>query len=326
MPNTNRTPACEPPIRLGVSACLLGERVCYDGGHRRDPFVVATLGRYVEWVPVCPEVEAGLGVPRESLRLAGNAINPRVVGSRSGHDYTSLMEGWADERAEVLASMRLQGFVLKKGSPSCGLDRVRVYGQGAMPERRGQGVFARALINCLPCLPVEEEGRLHDMRLRENWIERIFAYLCWSRLLASAPGPEDLRDFHRVHRLALLAHSARRYREMQRLVSAAEHAPWDLVLEAYGCSLTEALHVQATPARHARVLLHLAGHFRKGLGSDDWTELSALIADYRRGLVPLVVPLTLLQHHLRHHSVPDWIRRQSYLNPYPRELLLRNHV
>ncbi len=318
--------AGEPSIRLGVSACLLGEAVRRGGGHARDPFLVETLGRYVEWVPVCPEVEAGLGVPREGLRLVGSTINPSIIGRRSGRDYTTFMEEWVEKRADELASVELHGFVLKERSPSCGLEGVLVHRQGVPPVRRGQGVFARALINRLPCLPVVEIGRLHDMCWRENWVERIFAYYRWSRLLAGAPGPDDLRRFHRRQRLALVAHSARRYREMQRLVLAAEHAPWDLVLEAYGCGLTEALHVWATPAKHACILSRLAGRIRDGLNSDDWTELSALIADYRRGLVPLVAPLTLLQHHLRHQPVPDWLRCQSYLNPYPRELMLRNHV
>ncbi|RME43866.1 MAG: DUF523 domain-containing protein, partial [Chloroflexi bacterium] len=170
----------QPQIRLGISACLLGEQVRFDGGHKRDLFLLKTLGRFVQWVPVCPEVEMGLGTPRETLHLMGTPENPRLVTTRTEQDHTAAMQAWARERLEQLAGLNLHGYVLKKNSPSCGLFRVKVYDENNMPQRKGRGLFARALVDRLPLLPVEEEGRLHDMRLRENFIERVFTYQRWT--------------------------------------------------------------------------------------------------------------------------------------------------
>src|SRR5262245_25058680 len=173
--------------RVGISACLLGQTVRYDGGHKGDQFLTHVLGRYVEWVPVCPELEVGMGVPREPVRLVGSANDPRMIAERSHADWTEKMQAYAKRRVEALARMRLDGFVLKKDSPSCGMERVRVYGMRGVPTRTGRGVFARALTNRIPLLPTEEEGRLSDLRLRENFIERIFAYHRWQRLLEERP-------------------------------------------------------------------------------------------------------------------------------------------
>jgi uncharacterized protein YbgA (DUF1722 family)/uncharacterized protein YbbK (DUF523 family) len=316
----------EPVIRLGISTCLLGENVRFDGGHKQDLFLVNTLGRYVEWVPVCPEVEIGLGTPRESLRLVGSPESPRLVAPKSGSDHTKTMQTWARVRLEQLAALNLHGYVLKKDSPSCGLFRVRVYGEKGMPARTGQGIFARELVNHLPLLPVEEEGRLHDMRLRENFIEQIFAYYRWRRLLDRDPTPAGLVRFHAAHKMTVMAHSPRHLQEMGRLVARAGSLSWEKVSGEYGPLFMEALRVLGTPKKHASVLHHLMGYVKKALNSADTVELLGLIEDYRRGLVPLVVPLTLLQHHFRRHPVPDWVHQQVYLNPYPKELMLRNHV
>ena len=321
-----------PVIRLGISACLLGERVRYDGGHKLDHFLVDILGQYVEWVPVCPEVEIGLPVPRESMRLVGAPEAPRLIALKSGTDYTDRMKAWAQERLEQLAAMDLCGFVLKKDSPSSGLFRVRVYNADAgasghgMPSRTGTGVFPRELMNRLPLLPLEEEGRLNDMPLRENFIERVFAYYRWTELLRSDPTPGGLVRFHTAHKLTLMAHSPKHYQELGRLVAQAGTLPWGTLIATYGAKFMEGLALLGTHRKHVNVLQHLMGYLKKDLSPDDKQELLALIEDYRSELLPLIVPLTLLQHHLRRYPVPEWVWQQVYLQPYPKELMLRNHV
>ena len=316
----------EPVIRVGISTCLLCERVRYDGGHKLDRFLVQTLGRYVEWVPVCPEVEMGMPVPRESMRLEGDPADPRLVASRSSTDHTEAMKAWAQCRVDELAGVGLHGFVLKKDSPSSGLFRVKVYNEHGMAERNGMGMFPRALKERFPLLPMEEEGRLNDMPLRENFIERVFAYQRWTQMLDEEPTPGGLVKFHTAHKLTLMAHSPAHYQEMGRLVAKAGSEPWDEMVPAYGALLMEGLSVLGTRGKHVNVLQHLMGYLKNELPADDKQELLGVIEEYRQGMVPLVVPLTLLKHHLRRHSVPGWVWQQVYLSPYPKELMLRNHV
>jgi uncharacterized protein YbgA (DUF1722 family)/uncharacterized protein YbbK (DUF523 family) len=313
-------------IRLGISTCLLGEPVRYDGGHKLDRFLVDTLGIYFEWVPVCPEVEMGLPVPRESMRLVGDPENPRLVTGKSGQDHTERMQTWARKRLVDLEQASLHGFVFKKDSPSSGLERVRVYDGNGMPRRVGTGIFPSEVMRRFPLLPLEEEGRLHDMRLRENFIDRVFAYYRWTRLLEQDPTPAALVRFHTAHKLTLMAHSPSHYREMGRLVAAAGTSPWQDLAETYGRALMDGLQVMTSSGKHANVLQHLMGFLKDDLATQDKRELLDLIEDYRQGLVPLIVPLTLLKHHLSRHEVPDWVRQQVYLHPYPKELMLRNHV
>jgi uncharacterized protein YbgA (DUF1722 family)/uncharacterized protein YbbK (DUF523 family) len=313
-------------IRLGISTCLLGENVRYDGGHKLDRFLVNTLGQYVEWVPVCPEVESGLPIPRESLRLVGDPENPRLVTLKTGKDYTERMQTWARERLEQLAQIGLRGFVFKSKSPSSGLFRVKVYTEEGMPSHVGTGIFPREVQKRFPLLPLEEEGRLHDMHLRENFIDRVFAYHRLTCLLAENPTPGGLVQFHTAHKLTLMAHSQAHYQKMGRLVARAGSMNWEGLIGEYGRLLMEGLQVMTTPGKHANVLQHLMGFLKTSLSSADKVELLSLTEDYRRGLVPLIVPLTLLQHHLKRHEVPDWVHRQVYLYPYPKELMLRNHV
>jgi uncharacterized protein YbgA (DUF1722 family) len=236
------------------------------------------------------------------------------------------MQTWARTRLQQLAGVNLHGYVLKKDSPSCGLFRVRVYGEKGMPARTGQGIFARELVTQLPLLPVEEEGRLHDMRLRENFIEQVFAYYRWMRMLDKEARPAGLVRFHTAHKMTIMAHSPRHLQGMGRLVAQAGSRSWESVVTKYGELFMETLRVLSTPKKHTSVLHHLMGYVKKALSSADKTEVLGLIEDYRRGLVPLVVPLTLLQHYFRRYSVPDWVHQQVYLNPYPKELMLRNHV
>jgi uncharacterized protein YbgA (DUF1722 family)/uncharacterized protein YbbK (DUF523 family) len=314
----------EGKVRLGVSACLLGESVRYDGGHKRDRFLTETLAPFVEWVPVCPELELGLGVPRDTLRLVGEARAPRLVVERTGEDLTTRMARFARRRVEALAELELDGYVLKRASPSCGLFRVRVYDARRSPSAAGRGLFAAALVDRLPALPVEEEGRLGDPALRENFIERVFAMARWRGFVARRPRPRDLDAFHAAQKFAVLAHSPAHYARLGRLVAGAGRLSESMLAE-YAWLLMAGLAVRATRARHANVLQHMAGFFKRQLADEERAELGEVIEDYRRGLVPLVVPLTLVRHHVRRLGV-GYLRDQVYLTPHPKELLLRNHV
>jgi uncharacterized protein YbgA (DUF1722 family)/uncharacterized protein YbbK (DUF523 family) len=325
IPMTDTTHTTSSPIRIGISACLLGEKVRFDGGHKREAFIVDTLGQFFQWVAVCPELELGLGVPRESLRLVGTPERPRLLAPRSQSDHTAAMQRYAAERLESLAPLGLHGYILKKDSPSCGMERIRVYGQNGTVHRSGRGLFAAALMQRFPLLPVEEEGRLQDMRLRENFIERVFAYSRWQALLGTSVTPHDLVRFHTQHKLTLLAHSRPHYQALGRLVARAGQIPVATLVQEYGATFINALKVKATPKKHANVLYHLLGYLKKALDTHDRAEMVASIEEYRQGLVPLVVPLTLLKHHFRRHPVP-WVGEQTYLQPYPAELMLRNHV
>ena len=311
--------------RLGISACLLGRKVRYDGQHKRDPFLTEVLGERVEWVPVCPELEVGMGVPREPIRLTGRAVAPRLVAERSGTDQTEAMLHYAEERVASLAELGLDGFVVKKGSPSCGMERVPVWsGEGGPPRREGTGLFTRTLMKRLPLLPVEEEGRLQDPALRESFIERIFAFSRWKTARATLTRG-SLVQFHTVHKLALLAHSPGGYRKLGKLVAEAARGPLSRTADAYGAAFMEALRTPATRGRHTNVLEHMLGYFRDVLDVPDRAELDALVRDYQRGHVPLVVPLTLFRHQVRRHGI-EYLAGQVYLDPDPKELLLRNHV
>ena len=312
-------------IRLGVSSCLLGETVRYDGGHKRDAFLTDTLGPFVEWVPVCPEMEIGLGVPRPPIRLVGHPQTPRLVVEKTGEDLTARMQRWASGRIAGLGALGLHGYVLKRSSPSCGLVRVRVHGEDGSPDRAGRGMFAAALTDALPLLPVEEEGRLTDAGIRESFIERVFAAARWQAFTASGPRARDLAAFHAAHKFVILAHSPRHYGELGRLVAGAGPRLALDTLQAYGARFSQALAVRATRARHVNVLQHLAGFGKRQLSDDDRAEIGEVIAEYRRGLVPLVVPLTLLKHHVRRLGIA-YLADQVYLSPHPRELMLRNHV
>ncbi len=311
-------------IRLGVSACLLGAEVRYDGGHKKDAFLTDTLGPFVEWVPVCPEVEIGLGIPRDTLRLAGDGAAPRLVVQKTGEDLTARMRRYAETKTRQLEALGLHGYVLKRASPSCGLFRVRVYRERGRPSGGGRGLYADALVRRFPTLPVEEEGRLSDASIRENFIERVFAAARWRAFVEAEPRPRDLVAFHAAQKFAILAHSPAHYAKLGRLAAATGSHTRDK-LGAYGALFMEALAVRATRARHANVLQHLAGLLKRRLDAPSRAELAELIQDYRGGLVPLVVPLTLVRHHALRLGLAD-LADQVYLNPHPKELMLRNHV
>jgi uncharacterized protein YbgA (DUF1722 family)/uncharacterized protein YbbK (DUF523 family) len=313
------------PIRVGISACLLGDKVRFDGGHKRDAFLTETFGRFIEFVPICPEVECGLGTPRESMRLVRIEHGVRLLTVKSGIDLTDRMERFARSRVAALAAEDLSGFVFKKDSPSCGLERVKVYDGHGTPARGGRGLFAAVLVDAFPHLPVEEEGRLADPRLRDNFVERVFAYRRLRSLFAARWTVGDLVHFHTTHKLLLLAHSPEAYRQLGRLVAGARDMPRRDVERRYIDGFMRALAQLATARRHTNVLQHMAGYFKDRLDTASKRELADTIADYRRGLVPLVVPLTLLCHYVRRFEVA-YLARQTYLQPHPKELMLRNHV
>lgn len=314
------------PIRIGVSACLLGEEVRHDGGHQRDAYLTTTLARHFTWVPVCPELEAGMGVPREPIRLVGDPAAPRLLGVTSGADHTARMREFATRRAQELARRGLSGYVLKRGSPSCGMERVKLYrDERAAPARTGVGLFARALMESQPLLPVEEEGRLNDAHLRDNFITRVFAYRRLAALRESAPRPAAVVEFHTAHKYLLLAHNPAAYARLGRLVAEVARPPRAGWLDEYGERFMRALETRATIAKHVNVLQHIMGFFKKQLSAAEKRELAGVIGDYAAGLVPLVVPVTLINHYVARFDVA-YVRDQIYLRPHPKELMLRNHV
>ncbi len=313
------------PIRIGISSCLLGQHVRFDGGHKRDAFLVDTFGVFVEWVPVCPEVELGLGTPRESLRLVRKGDLVHMVNGKSGRDITVEMRRYARARVDALAGEHLAGYVLKKDSPSCGMERVKVYGESGMADKSGRGLFAEALLERFPRLPVEEEGRLCDPRLRDNFVERVFAYVRLRALFGARWTTGDLVRFHTAHKMALLAHSPEMYAELGRLVARAKSTDRASLESRYRELFMDALAKVATTRKQTNVLQHMAGHFKDLLDADEKQELLGTVEDYRRGLLPLVVPLTLIKHHVRRHKV-EYLAGQVYLDPHPKELMLRNHV
>jgi uncharacterized protein YbgA (DUF1722 family)/uncharacterized protein YbbK (DUF523 family) len=312
------------PLRVGISECLLGRMVRHDGGHKHDRYLTDTLGQWVEWVSTCPEVEIGLGTPRPAIRIVARGSGDRLVFRKSGEDITDRMTTWAEAKLPEFAG--LDGFVLKKDSPSCGMERVRRWDEETgMATRDGRGVFAGALLDTYPLLPVEEEGRLNDPVLRENFVERLFAYRRWKEFLADRPRPGDLVAFHSANKMTLHSHHPQKYRELGPLVAEAGTADFPDLLDRYGAAYMDILRHRATRKRHTDVLQHLLGHLKQAIDADDRAELVELIEAYRTGQVPLIVPITMLRHHFRRHG-SDWVNGQTYLAPYPDELMLRNHV
>lgn len=298
-------------MRVGVSSCLLGQKVRYDGGHKRHDFVADILGARVDFVPVCPEVELGLGTPRQTLRLIRKDDDVRLI-MANGHDYTHAMRVFAKKRVEQLKDDDLSGYVLKKDSPSCGLTRVKVYEETGIPAKTGRGVYADALLARWPHLPVEEEGRLQDEALRENFLERLDAYHRLQQLFQGRWTIGQLVAFHTAHKLAVLAHTTDGYRRLGRLVADAKAMPRAVLREAYTAELMQSMTLLATPKKHANVLMHMLGYFRGQIDAGDRDELLAAIEAFRVGRISRLVPLTLVRHHMRRCRV-DYLAGQTYL-------------
>ena len=312
-------------IKLGISTCLLGENVRYDGGHKLDRFLTDTLGQYVEYVSVCPEVECGLPIPREAMHLEGNPDFPRLVTTHTKQDMTDRLIQWAWKRVKELEKEDLYGFIFKSNSPSSGMERVRIYNEKGMPIKKGVGVFARIYMDHFHLFPVEDEERIHDPKLRENFIEMIFILKRWREVSGRKENRGNLVSFHSRHKLLILSHSPKRHQMMGKLVAKAKEIPLKDLYQQYQDILMEALKLKTTPKKNANVLMHIMGYFREELSSDEKKELLEVIENYRQEVIPLIVPITLVNHYVRKYNQP-YLKQQVYLNPHPLELQLRNHV
>ena len=309
-------------IRLGVSSCLLGAPVRYDGGHKRDAYVTGTLSKYFELVPVCPEVAIGLGTPRPPLRLVRSGGGVRVRGvADPGRDVTDALRDHGRAMAARLDG--ISGYVFKRGSPSCGMERVKVHGGEGAPPGRSAGAYAAAFMAARPLLPCEEEGRLGDPDLRENFFERVFVFRRWQELVRGGPSPAGLVAFHRDHKFLVFSHDQSATRRLGRLVAGAGRREIGALASEYAEELMRALARPATRRGHRNALEHLFGFVSRHLDAADRAEMVEALDDYHAGLLPLVAPITLLRHHLRRHPHP-WVERQVYLRPYPKELMLRD--
>lgn len=311
-------------LKIGVSSCLLGNEVRFDGGHKHDRYITGTLSNYFTFVPVCPEVECGLSIPREAMRLTGDPENPTLVTNKTGIDHTERMKNWAQKKVVQLERENLCGFIFKNRSPSSGMERVKVYDQNNVPRAIGVGLFAKAFMTHFPLLPVEEEGRMHDILLRENFIESIFVYRRWRDVMAS-PSSGALVNFHTRHKLLLMAHSEKHCRAMGKMVAQAGSRDTDELISEYQESLMAAMRLKPTLKKHVNVLMHMMGYFKKQISTDEKQELLTVLDQFRQGIVPLIVPITLLNHYIRKYDEP-YLATQYYLNPHPAELKLRNHA
>jgi len=312
-------------IKIGISSCLLGNNVRWNGGHQLDRFLADTLGAYVDFVPVCPEVECGLGIPRETLRLVGDVDNPRLVTTKTRADKTEQMQAWARPRLKELEKEELCGFIFKCDSPSSGMIRVKVYNDSGMPEKKGVGIFARMFMDHFPRVPVEDDGRLHNPGIRENYIEQVFTLKRWREVLAARRTMGNLVDFHTRHKLLILSHGQPIYREMGRLVATGKQLPAGALFDRYEVLLLESLKLKTTVKKHINVMTHMLGHFKQQLSGDEKQEMLEIIDRYRDGHIPLIVPVTLFNHFVRKYG-NAYLGQQYYLNPHPVELWLRTYL
>ncbi len=321
-PNDSRDQDVDP-IVVGISSCLLGDEVRYNGGHKRDNYIDGTLGRYFKFRPYCPEVEIGLGIPRKPIRLIRRGGDIACVDIDDPTiDHTDALRDCADAQQDWHAE--LCGYILKRASPSCGMERVKVYDKG-QPKPDGAGIYAARMMANFPEIPVEEEGRLGDPVLRENFIQRVYVMHRWKRLLADGLTVGGLVDFHARHKLILMSHCQKTYRELGPLVAGARKDNIDEVARDYIAALMPALKVRATRGNHVNVMQHIQGYLKEQLDSEDKAELTESIERYHRGELPLIVPITLLNHHFRRHPDP-YIQRSWYMQPYPAEMSLQNRI
>jgi len=314
-------------IPVGISQCLLGEKVRYDGGHKQSKYCTDTLAGWFSFVPVCPEMGIGMGAPREAIHLQGDMDSDviRAVGNRTATlDVTEKLEAFGRDKGRELT--QLCGYILMGRSPSCGMERIKVYHANGNPiAKSSPGLYAREFMKQQPLLPVEEEGRLQDARLRENFVARVFAYQRWRALNESGLTLASLQDFHARHKYLLLAHHQPAYRYLGRVVAQAHQRPLPDVAAEYGQLFMATLKKVASNRNHANVLQHLMGYLKHALDANAKQELLHLIDEYRHGRVPLIAPLTLLRHYQK--KEPNaYIERQVYLAPHPPELMLRSFL
>jgi uncharacterized protein YbgA (DUF1722 family)/uncharacterized protein YbbK (DUF523 family) len=311
--------------KIGVSSCLLGNKVRYDGGHTRDRFLTDTFGQFVEWLPVCPEVECGLSVPRPAMRLEGDPEDPRLIVTKTRADLTKQMKTWAKQRVKQLESEGLLGFIFKSKSPSSGMERVQVWNKSGVPRKAGVGLFARAFMDHFPLLPVEEDGRLHDIGLRENFIERIFCLMRYRQSQLPRKSLGNLIKFHAQHKLQLMAHQPAKLKAIGQLLAKGKQLKTTQLFAQYEKQLLECLAVKTTAKKNTNALQHMLGYFKKQLSQAEKKEMLEVLEQYRLGYLPLIVPMTLIGHYVHKYNEP-YLKNQTYLNPHPVELKLRNHA
>ena len=312
---------------IGISSCLLGNEVRYDGGHKQDKYLINILGQFVDYIPVCPEVECGLSIPREAMRLVDvdGKGDIRLLTQKTEKDITPRMKKWTGPVLRSLSEKNLCGFIFKSKSPSSGMERVKVYQKNGYSKKDGVGIFAKAFMDRFPDLPVEEEGRLHDDNLRENFIERIFVFKRWNELINNKKTIGGLVEFHTIHKYLLMSHSPKGLRELGKIVADAKNFSIEELYSKYISKLSGCIKLIATKKKNTNVLQHITGYFKKELDKDEKQELNERIMEYHDGLVPLIVPVTLLNHYVRKQK-PGYLLDQVYLNPHPLELKLRNHA
>ncbi len=310
-------------IYLGVSSCLIGEEVRFDKGHKKDNFICHQLSNYFEFISLCPEMGAGLGTPRPAMRLIDNPEAPRLIEiKRPEIEHTLALKNYSQH---VMSDIKhISGFILKSKSPSCGWKSVKIYQDKGAPKK-GQGLFASCLELTYPNLPIEEEGRLNDAKLRENFIERVFLYYRLQKLKNNSLSKEKLVAFHTQHKLSLRAHDEKTYASLGAKIANLKDTPLDQFVTEYERTLMIGMQKIATTKKHANVLMHCMGYFKKMLTASDKEELLDAINEYRLERLPLIVPITLIKHHLKNYP-NEYLAKQYYLNPYPRELMLRNHI
>lgn len=312
-------------IPVGISTCLLGKEVRHDGGHKHSRYCTQVLAKHFEFRSICPELEAGLGVPRPAIHLREHEDGLHLVESKGSKDHTEGMQNFI---AEVLPSLaNLRGYILMAKSPSCGMERIKIHNaEGSFMHRDGRGMFAEALMKAYPLMPVEEEGRLHDNMLRENFIERVFAYDDWMQNVAGENlTKQALIDFHTRHKFTLLAHSEKIYRQLGPMLGDLKSEPLEQIADRYIHQFMEAMTQRVSRGSHVNAMQHLLGFLKEGMSAEEKTVLLEQIEAYRRGEIPLVVPMTLLRLAQRKEPV-DYLHSQKYLTPYPDELGLRNNV
>ena len=313
-------------IKIGMSSCLLGEEVRWDADHKHDQYVRDVLGSYFDYVSICPEVDVGMGVPRETVALYGTLENPKMITKRSKTDWTKKMNHYTKDRIHELTKENLCGYVFKSKSPSCGIGKVPIYSEfGSSRMRHGSGMFASSFVKVFPLVPVEDEGRLHDPVIREKFIVRIFCFHRLQLLVRKSFSIGSLVRFHTRHKFLILSHSRKKYDDMGELVANAKKIKTAELKTRYSKLFMAALTYKSTPKKNTDVLLHMTGFLKKILTREEKKNILSVIEDYRNELLPLVVPVTLIYHQVKKHNI-EYLLDQVYLNPHPKELMLRNHV
>jgi len=310
-------------IKIGIASCLLGNPVRWNGGHKRDRFIVNTLGQHIDFVPVCPESECGLGIPRETMHLAGDPAAPRLVTTKTGVDKTAQMQRWAKKRLKELDNEALCGYIFKTKSPSNGMRKLKVFATREQIFYNGVGIYARMVMDRYPNLPVIDDGMLHDPGLRANFIEQIFTLRRWREVLSKRKTVGRLVHFHTRQKLLIMSHNQKHYREMGKLVAVGKSLPLGQLYARYEELLLESLRLKTTIKKHSNVLLHILGYFKKQLSADEKQEMLQVVDNYRSEEVPLIVPITLANHYVRKYDQP-YLKEQTYLNPHPLDLKLRS--